>query len=290
MPVVVSVTLLTALLACGADRIVNPVFGAACDRGRLQPGTITAAAVHEGSCIDSLHLRDRAYESFSTSLRTDAAYLFRVAPRPDPERAGRNFLEPIITLWRSGEASSPLPLAMSAGEGSGRDSEFFFVAEQGGLHRLQVSSSALSADPLGLGGFAVEMHACPVLRLRADTGATAFTLRDSPCRRGTADEPIYTGESPGLNFITIATAPGERLTFSIDAEAFTPVVEAFGPGMDTFGRLHPNPIYRLFLGEGTHGLTMGPRGGTLTLAVGAIQRTGASNRFTLRLTRLPTTP
>ncbi len=285
-----SLALLAALGACQADRIVRPIFGAACDRGRLGPGTLTSAALHEGSCVDSLHLRERAYESFSTTLRAGTGYFVRVTPRPDTARSGRNGLEPIITLWRSGDAGSPLPLAMSAGEGSGRDSEFFFVAERDGAHRLQVSSTSLITDPFGLGGFVVEMHACPVLRLRAATGATTLALRDSPCRRGTADTPIYLGESPGLNFVTIETGPSEQLTFSLEADAFTPVVEAFGPGMDTFGRLYHNPFYRQFIGEGTYGVTMGPRGGVLTLAIGAVQRTGPSNRFVLRLARMPTTP
>jgi hypothetical protein len=281
---------LLLLSACAKDTVINPVFGAGCDAGDIRPGHSIRSALNEDSCVESLNLLSYArspYAGFGASLTKDKAYYVSMTRRPDPDRFGRNGLYPVLSLWGKDNAGNVLPLTISSGEARDENAEFFFVAERSGTHRLVASGYNDASDYSSLGGFELTLHECPMLGTLSDTGSTTFTLRDSEClRTGVARQPEYQGDIPAYNFVTVRSVPGEEMTITVTADDFTPAIEAFGPGQDTYDYLSYGD-YASNVGEAPVAVYTGERDGRVTIAIGALDATGPSRRFTVRIQRAP---
>lgn len=283
---------LFAIAACGEDTLVNPTYGAACQRGQLRSGAPVRGALNEDSCVEPVNLWSEnagAYDSYATRLQAGAAYFIRLSPRPDPLRNGRDGLYPILTVWGRGDGGTPLPLALSSGDGDDRDSELFFVSDRSGTVQTVATSYDDATEYDYLGGYELSLVTCPVLKLQADTGTTALTLKESPCVRGTADRAEYGGDTLAYNFITIRTNPNERISLQFTAQDFTPAFEAFGPDIDTYANLSENSYLR-YVGEESRSIEVYGDGGTLTIAIGAVNVTGPSKQFSMRVARFPLLP
>jgi len=277
---------LTVLLssACAADRVVNPIFGAGCDGGTLRRGT-TRSALNEDSCVLSYHpysTYPSAYLGYDARLDAGKAYMLTMSAAPDPERAGRNGLDPLLMVTGRAASGLSMPLAVSDDDGDGSNSELFFVAPHSGSYRVVAGSYYNPIDYDELGGFTLRFLECPVLTLRPDTGTTTFDLRESECRR--SDVSATTPHITGYNFIRVKAAPNERLTISTVASDFTPVWHAFGPGMDTFDEFNQG-FWDSAADTTASTFTFGRDGGHLTIAVTGQRPTGLSRRFQLRLRR-----
>ncbi|MCC7004110.1 MAG: hypothetical protein IT357_18290 [Gemmatimonadaceae bacterium] len=282
-----AVLALTLASACADDTIVTPTFGAGCSAGTLRPGQPRRSALNEDSCIEQYNLwsnNDVAYESHTLQTDEGQAYMVSVAKRPDLTRNGRNGLYPVLTAWGRGTGGVAAPLALSEGDAANAGAELFFVAPRRSALQLVVSSYDDAAEYEYLGGYEIAAQRCPVLRLNADTGSTALTLKDSPCVRSTEHRMEYGGDTLAYNFITIAVKAGERLSFRATAADFTPAWEAFGPSTDTYGYLGYPGARSRYLGEESRSLDF-LQDGTMTLAIGAINVTGPSKQFTLHVTR-----
>jgi len=270
--------------ACAQDTVVNPIFGAGCDAGRLAPGK-TRGALNENSCVETYNpwtSYRSAYASHGMSLERDKAYMLTVLPVADPSRNGRNGLDPVLTVYGVDGRGPARPLAISDDDGADRGSELFFFPLRTGTYRAQISSyySALEVDALG--GYEVAFTACPVLSLRPDTGATEFTLPESACyRTGEGDIPTEIA----YRFIRVPVAAYEELTIRFTAADFTPFWEAHLKGMDSHGRLNAGDQTQA---EGELARTLyndSPDAGYATIAVGVLDSTGPSRRITLHLSR-----
>ncbi len=286
----VATLMLLVAAACAKDSILNPLFGEGCERSRARSGQRITGALNEDSCVDPYSFwtsRSAAYAAHPISLEPGKAYFVRTSAAPDPERNGRDGLYPVLSLWGRGEGASSLPLAVSESNGGDRIAEFFFVADRRGEHQLVVSSYDPANEYEYLGGYELEVEACPVLGLAADTGTTTFTLRASPCRRGNEYLAEFGGDTAEYNFITIRAEPFERISIRTSATDFTPAWEAFGPDLDTYAYLRGDAIMRRYVGEESRSMQFGPRGGQLTLAIGAVNITGPSREFTLHVSRSP---
>ena len=281
---------LLLLSACVDDTVINPVFGAGCDAGDIRPGRTVRSALNEDSCVESLNLVSYGrspYAGFGASLTEDKAYYVSMTRRPDLDRFGRNGLYPVLSLWGKDKAGNVLPLSVSSGEAEEGNAEFFFVAERSGTHRLVASGYYDASDYSSLGGFELTLHECPMLGTISDTGSTSFTLRDSEClRTGVTGLPEYQGDVPAYNFVTVRSVPGEEMTITVTADDFTPAIEAFGPGQDTYDYLAYGD-YASTVGETPVAVYTGERAGRVTIAIGAVNATGPSRRFTVRIQRAP---
>lgn len=270
--------------ACVGDQVVNPLFGAGCDGGTLRRGT-TLGALNEDSCVLSYHpyTGDRsAYVSYGATLDAGKAYMLTLNTRPDPARAGRDGLDPVLFVTGRNDAGVSALRAASDDDAGDLDSELFFIAPRTSHYRVIASSYLDPVDYEVLGGFALTFRECPVLALRPDTGTTAFDLRDSECRR--SDVPVSTPHVTGFNFLRVKAAPYEEITISTTATDFTPVWHAFGPGMDTFDILDRG-FWDNVEGSAARTFTFGRDGGYLTIAVTGRSATGPSRRVQLRLMR-----
>lgn len=274
---------ITLASACSGDRIVTPLTGASCDAGPLRVGT-TRGALNEHSCVMSYHPWSgtrSAYVTYAADLRSDKAYMLTLAPIGDPDRNGRNGLDPVLTVYGRTADGGSTPVAISDDTDRDRSSELFFMPTRSATYRVHVAQydDAYSYD--GLGGYALAFAECPVLSVRPDTGATTFELQPSACFRtgGPQDDP----RGMTYSFIRIDARPNEVLTISVAATDFTPHIEAMAPGMDTYGYLDGNR-YR-WTGTSPNDISVGPTGGRVTLAIGAVESSGPSRRFAFTLRR-----
>jgi hypothetical protein len=274
--------------ACAKDSIITPTFGAGCSAGIIRPGQTRRSALNEESCVDQYHFwsgYDVPYESHTFNPEAGRAYMVRATAKPDLDRNGRNGLYPLLTLWGKTRDGISVPRAVSDGD-TDIPSELFFVAPSSASQQLVVSGYYSAESYSDLGGYELSLQRCPVLVADVDTGTTTLTLKASPCERSTVQYSEYGGETPAYNFITMRVNAGERISLQATATDFTPAWEAFGPELDTFGYLDADGAARRYIGEESRSLNF-TRAGTLTLAIGAINVTGPSKEFTLRVSRTP---
>jgi hypothetical protein len=193
---------------------------------------------------------------------------------PDPDRHGRNDLDPVLLIYGRGPAGINTLVSADDDGGGDYNSELFFVAHRGGTHRALATMYDDSFNGDNLGGYELAFHECPVLSLNPDTGTTRFTVPESPCVR-LADGVAY-------SFLRIPVAPHERITVTTAGTGFTPRWQAFGPDMDTHGRLDGD--WWSVTGNAPTTMSLGAQGGFITLAVGAYNPQSPSRPldFTLR--------
>ncbi|MCC7004112.1 MAG: hypothetical protein IT357_18300 [Gemmatimonadaceae bacterium] len=266
-------------LACAKDSVVDPLMGAGCDVGALRPG-VTRGALNESSCILSFNpwSEDRsAYAAHPLSVREGRAYMLTLSAAPDPDRYGRNDVDPILLVY--GRAATGLNTLVAADDdaGRGRSSELFFIAPRGGTHRVIATTYGDTFDGDYLGGYALTLRECPVLSLNPDTGTTRFTLPESECQRRDDNYDIE------YSFIRIPVAPYERITVTTTGTGFTPRWEAFGPDMDTHANL--DGYAWSITGNAPTTMGLGDRGGSITLAVGALAAQSPTRQLTFTLRR-----
>lgn len=269
--------------ACSSDRVVTPLTGASCDAGRLRVGTMRGA-LNENSCVMSFHpwaATRSAYVTYAAELRSDKAYMLTLAPVGDPDRNGRNGLDPLLTVYGRTAIGGSAPVAVSDDIARDVSSELFFMPTRSATYRVQVAQHGDAYSYEDLGGYTLAFAECPVLSVRPDTGATTFELQSSDCFRtgGPQDDP----RGMTYSFIRIDARPNEVLTIGVAATDFTPYIEAMAPGMDTHGYIDGNS-YR-WTGATPTEIPVGPDGGRVTLAIGARASSGPSRRFTFTLRR-----
>lgn len=269
--------------ACTKDLVVDPTFGDACTVGTLRPGRTVTSALNEYSCVDALgsaSAADAPYETWEVELEAGAAYFVTMKKTPDAARLGRNNLDPVVALWGRDARGVSALLGVSNDEGEGSSAEYFVVAPRSGRFNVVATAYGLAHDPAYLGGYELSLQRCPVLaRVDGRRSETTATLAPSPCRRtGVRDGGAEDDEVPSYNFFAIKVDSGQPITIRVEAEDFTPVWEAFGPGFDAYATLWDDRSYFARKGESPN-YGRATRSGWMTLAVGAIARVGPSGEF-----------
>lgn len=273
---------LTLLAACGTA--TEPVFGAGCQQGTLQPGDTVIGAFTPASCQMGFNLwsyTPTPYVAYAVRLTRGHAYMLRLDSIPDPADPASHAVDALLSLWGKNAEGTSIPLAMSDDEAGDHNSVLWFVAPATGTYEV-VASSYWHTD---LGGYRLTLQECPVLGVLDTAGTYGFTLGPSPCIRPKAFGPADTA---AYSFVSFVAAPDEAVGTSVIAAEFPPAWELFGPGFDTYGNVYQDSRYSRTKGLGnTAGFTFGPVGGLVTLAIGATTVDSTGGAFFITLTRTP---
>lgn len=266
---VAAVALVALVAGCGSDTVVSPIFGAKCNVGTIAAGQTVTGVLDSTSCTipyDFWSGDKVPYESHTVSLTKGKAYLFYEAQIPDPTTA-QNDVDAVLSLWGINASGQTVPLAVSDDDAKGidgHDSQIWFIAPASGTYQL-ITASYWDA---GYGGYRLEAHECPMLGTLDTAGTYDFTLPVSTCHRIAPNNT--SSDTAGVVMLAVPMLAGEAVTATVTSTAFTPTMEAFGPGFDTYANIYDITDWDSNTGTGNAvTLTMGAVGGVATLEIGS---------------------